>query len=727
MGYKPAFIYLYAFCIYWFGGVCANSPKLLAVTVATDETDGLRRLQRSAEAFHIDLHVFGLGEKWIGGDVRNGPGGGQKIRILQKHLKQYRDRQDVVVLFVDAFDVIFNGYGEEIMSRFLSDFKDYRVVFSAESFCWPDPELSEAYPLVQFGKRYLNSGLFMGYAPEIWKLINLVPVQDSDDDQLYYTRIYVDRESRRSLEFTLDSLSRIFQNLNGAAKDLSLEFKENDYAVLHNIPYSTHPLILHGNGPSKSYLNYLGNYLGKAWIENGVCQMCNLEETEVLEESDRESWPLLTIALLIAKPTPFVHEFLESFTALYYPTSRIHLFIYNNQKYNENEVKKFVQSVSDKYLSVDVENSDTDFGEREARTLAINCFAQVLLKHAFCKSLRLLLYSRFFHNFRGILAPLVVQPGKLFSNFWGAVAKDGYYARSVDYMEIVTNKKKGVWNVPFVSSALLINSKKFVSMGKSFVYNTNHDPDMSFCEYARDFGHFMYLDNQRHYGFLVVSENFDLTKLHPEMYQVFDNPELWESRYLHESYHLALNDNSDVITQPCPDVYSFPFMSKDFCEELIGEVEFFGQWSDGSNYDKRLAGGYENVPTRDIHMKQIDFERQWLYILDTYIRPIQEKIYIGYYHKPVEAYMMFVVRYKPDEQPSLRPHHDASTYSVDIALNKQGVDYVGGGVRFNRYNCSVNASEVGHSLIFPGRLTHLHEGLPTVSGTRYIAVSFINP
>lgn len=88
----------------------------------------------------------------------------------------------------------------------------------------------------------------------------------------------------------------------------------------------------------------------------------------------------------------------------------------------------------------------------------------MLLKHAFCKSLRLLLYSRFFHNFRGILAPLVVQPGKLFSNFWGAVAKDGYYARSVDYMEIVTNKKKGVWNVPFVSSALLINSKKVVQL-----------------------------------------------------------------------------------------------------------------------------------------------------------------------------------------------------------------------------------------------------------------------
>lgn len=27
----------------------------------------------------------------------------------------------------------------------------------------------------------------------------------------------------------------------------------------------------------------------------------------------------------------------------------------------------------------------------------------------------------------------------------------------------------------------------------------------------------------------------------------------------------------------------------------------------------------------------------------------------------------------------------------------------------------------------PGRLTHLHEGLPTTNGTRYIAVSFIDP
>ena len=37
--------------------------------------------------------------------------------------------------------------------------------------------------------------------------------------------------------------------------------------------------------------------------------------------------------------------------------------------------------------------------------------------------------------------------------------------------------------------------------------------------------------------------------------------------------------------------------------------------------------------------------------------------------------MNFVVRYKPDEQPSLRPHHDSSTYTINIALNRPGIDY----------------------------------------------------
>jgi len=37
------------------------------------------------------------------------------------------------------------------------------------------------------------------------------------------------------------------------------------------------------------------------------------------------------------------------------------------------------------------------------------------------------------------------------------------------------------------------------------------------------------------------------------------------------------------------------------------------------------------VPTRDIHMKQVGYEEQWLHFLNTYVRPLQEKVFVGYY------------------------------------------------------------------------------------------------
>ena len=41
----------------------------------------------------------------------------------------------------------------------------------------------------------------------------------------------------------------------------------------------------------------------------------------------------------------------------------------------------------------------------------------------------------------------------------------------------------------------------------------------------------------------------------------------------------------------------------------------------------------------------------------------------------LQALMNFVVRYRPDEQPNLRPHHDSSTFTVNMALNTKDVDY----------------------------------------------------
>lgn len=39
------------------------------------------------------------------------------------------------------------------------------------------------------------------------------------------------------------------------------------------------------------------------------------------------------------------------------------------------------------------------------------------------------------------------------------------------------------------------------------------------------------------------------------------------------------------------------------------------------------------------------------------------------------ALLNFVVKYSPDRQRSLRPHHDSSTFTINIALNKVGEDF----------------------------------------------------
>ncbi|KHJ92977.1 hypothetical protein OESDEN_07117 [Oesophagostomum dentatum] len=82
--------------------VCRSEPELVVITVATEDTDGLRRLLKSAEQFNIKVQVLGMGEEWKGGDTRVTQGGGQKIRLLREGVKQYKDRDDVIILFVDA-------------------------------------------------------------------------------------------------------------------------------------------------------------------------------------------------------------------------------------------------------------------------------------------------------------------------------------------------------------------------------------------------------------------------------------------------------------------------------------------------------------------------------------------------------------------------------------------------------------------------------------------------
>ena len=155
---------------------------------------------------------------------------------------------------------------------------------------------------------------------------------------------------------------------------------------------------------------------------------------------------------------------------------------------------------------------------------------------------------------------------------------------------------------------------------------------MALMANIRASGEFIFVTNRLNFGHLVNAEDFPTSHLNNELWEMERNRYDWELRYLHPNY--SASAGLDDPEMPCPDVYWFPMFTERFCADFIAEAENFGKWSDGSNNDKRLEGGYEAVPTRDIHMNQIGYDEEWLYMLDFYVRPLQEAVFTGYFHKP---------------------------------------------------------------------------------------------
>lgn len=182
--------------------------------------------------------------------------------------------------------------------------------------------------------------------------------------------------------------------------------------------------------------------------------------------------------------------------------------------------------------------------------------------------------------------------------------------------------------MPFISSCYLIKKSAFEHL--KFVHES-FDPDMAMCYHLRQKHIFMHVMNLEHYGHLVNGDNFNTKLTRPDFYMLFTNQADWEQRYINPEYLGLLADNV-TFDQPCPDVYRFPIGTEQFCKDMVAIMEAFGKWSDGSNSDKRLQGGYEAVPTRDIHMNQVGLDPLWMKFLYLYVRPLQEKVYWGYFH-----------------------------------------------------------------------------------------------
>lgn len=153
------------------------------------------------------------------------------------------------------------------------------------------------------------------------------------------------------------------------------------------------------------------------------------------------------------------------------------------------------------------------------------------------------------------------------------------------------------------------------------------------------------------------------------------------------------------------DMLLIDFMTKDMCDDMIEISEQHGIWKSMYNDD------YPGQELRLRHIGLLDaLEQHWM----TNVKPIIES-----YWKPTREYGIrdaFIIKYSPETQRSLDLHNDVSQVTGSVKLNDQ---YSGAELVFPRQKITNKDIPVGKCILFPGQLTHAHECVPIISGTKY--------
>ena len=171
-----------------------------------------------------------------------------------------------------------------------------------------------------------------------------------------------------------------------------------------------------------------------------------------------------------------------------------------------------------------------------------------------------------------------------------------------------------------------------------------------------------------------------------------------------DAIEFADTDRMNVII---PDVLTSTFLTSKDCDYIIHKAELRGKW-------ESLPG--DKFPGQEVRLKVVDVDlfNKIVKRFEEIVVPIAEK-----YWFPVQYYGirdMFIIKYDENTQSSLSCHHDASLFSGLIKLNDT---YEGGDTYFHRQKFSNENIPKGDIIVWPGQVTHGHEGRKVTSGTKY--------
>ena len=151
---------------------------------------------------------IGLGKKYV--DLFS------KFEALKEFITKIDPNE--IVIFVDGYDVVQKRDDLSIFENIFAG-SGFDLIFSAETYCWPNPWIAYQFPMVPLAKvgpsimyRFPNSGTFVGRAHAIKKMLEWDTYRISHDDQGYVHDFFL---RNRDVKVGLDVEQVLFQTGTG--------------------------------------------------------------------------------------------------------------------------------------------------------------------------------------------------------------------------------------------------------------------------------------------------------------------------------------------------------------------------------------------------------------------------------------------------------------------------------------------------------------------------------
>jgi hypothetical protein len=229
-------------------------PKLHAVTYASHggRDDRFCRAVESSIRSDFDLVILGWGEPWKGLS--------QKLEAAHRYASSIPGED--VIMFTDAFDVMFMGSPDSVVQKFLH--ANTPILFSAECGCWPhvmdDKNIClHRYPPSPTPYRYLNSGTWIGHAHAAAAMLADVIKEAGNNfaranDQKLVADMYMAGRHGIKLDFYNDIFQSMHMTLDKPLPhcDPSEDVRMRN-TRFHNIRTRTEPEVFHFNGGGKRH------------------------------------------------------------------------------------------------------------------------------------------------------------------------------------------------------------------------------------------------------------------------------------------------------------------------------------------------------------------------------------------------------------------------------------------------------------------------------------------